>query len=78
MALMPPVIYLNINEHATGGGGAYYGDSGGPVFLPTNEGEVLVGVTSWLQDKNCRAMTSYYRIDTPWAREFLSQFVELP
>lgn len=77
-ALTPTQIYLNINEHATGGGGACYGDSGGPIFLPADGKEILVGFSSLRSDKNCRAMTTYYRIDTPWSREFLSQFVELP
>ena len=78
MALTPTNIYLNINEHATGGGGACFGDSGGAIILPTDDGDILVGVTSLRSDIPCRAMTSYYRIDMPWAREFLSQFVTLP
>jgi len=78
MALTPPAIFLNINEHATDGGGACFGDSGGPLLLPTANGETLVGVSSRLADMNCRAMTTYYRIDTSWAQEFLSQFVTLP
>lgn len=78
MALTPTQIYLNINEHATGGGGACYGDSGGPIFLPMGNTKILVGVTSLRSDRPCRAMTTYYRIDTPWSREWLSQFVELP
>lgn len=78
MALTPTQIYLNINEHATGGGGACYGDSGGPIFLPMGNTNILVGVTSLRSDRPCRAMTTYYRIDTHWSREFLSQFVELP
>lgn len=78
MALVPALIYLNINEHATGGGGACYGDSGGPIFLPQGEELILVGVTTLRSDHNCRAMTSYYRIDTAWSRDFLSQFVVLP
>jgi len=78
MALTPTQLYLNINEHATGGGGACYGDSGGPIFLPMNGKNILVGFTTLRSDRNCRAMTTYYRIDTPWSREFLSQFVSLP
>lgn len=78
MALTPTQLYLNINEHATGGGGACYGDSGGPIFLPMGGNNILVGVTSLRSDRPCRAMTTYYRIDTPWSREFLSQFVQLP
>ena len=79
MALTPTQLYLNINEHATGGGGACYGDSGGPIFLPLGGENILVGFTTLRSDMNCRAMTTYYRLDTPWSREFLSQFgVPLP
>ena len=78
MALTPTQVYLNINEDATGGGGACYGDSGGPLFLPMDGKNILVGFTTKRSDKYCRAMTTYYRIDTPWAREFLSQFMTLP
>lgn len=78
MALTPTQIYLNINEDATGGGGACYGDSGGPIFLPRDGQLILVGITTLRSDRNCRAMTTYYRIDTPWSREFLGQFVALP
>jgi hypothetical protein len=78
MALTLTQIYLNINEHATGGGGACYGDSGGPIFLPMGNTKILVGVTSLRSDRPCRAMTTYYRIDTPWSRDWLGQFVELP
>jgi len=77
MALTPTQIYLNINEDATGGGGACYGDSGGPIFLPVNGEDTLVGFTTKRSDKYCRAMTTYYRLDTPWSREFLSQYVPL-
>jgi hypothetical protein len=78
MALTPTQIYLNINEDATEGGGACYGDSGGPIFLPKKGQLILVGITTLRSDRNCRAMTTYYRIDTPWSREFLGQFVTLP
>jgi hypothetical protein len=78
MALTPTQIYLNINWNATGGGGACTGDSGGPILLPIDGKNILVGVTTLRSDQLCKAMTTYYRIDTPWAREFLGQFVPLP
>ncbi len=29
-------------------------------------------------DAMCKATDKTYRVDTPWAREFLAQFVALP
>ena len=64
---------------ATGNGGTCYGDSGGPHFLHQGEVEtstvVAVTVTG---DANCKATDKDYRVDTPQARAFLSEFVELP
>lgn len=78
MALTPTQMYLNINEHATGGGGACFYDSGGPIFLSSGDEQTLVAVVALQGDMNCRAMTTTYRIDTSWSREFLRQFVDLP
>jgi len=67
---------LNINEHATGGGGACWGDIGGPLFLPVNGQDILVGVATWRgTEPTCRATAGYFRLDTPWAQEFLSNYV---
>lgn len=78
MALTPTQMYLNINEDATEGGGACFFDSGGPVFLTEGAERTLVAVISLRGDMNCRAMTTTYRLDTSWSREFLSQYVNLP
>jgi secreted trypsin-like serine protease len=58
---------------STGNAGTCYGDSGGPHFLDG----VLVSITV-TGDAMCKATDKTYRVDTPWAREFLSQFVTLP
>lgn len=58
---------------ATGNGGTCYGDSGGPHFA----GRTVVSITI-SGDRWCKALDRTYRLDTPWAREFLSQFVTLP
>jgi hypothetical protein len=58
---------------ATGNGGTCYGDSGGPHFL----GDTVVAITV-TGDAMCKATDKDYRVDTPWAQEFLSQFVTLP
>lgn len=63
---------LSMNP-ATGNAGTCYGDSGGPHFL---NGEIVsITVTG---DAMCKATDKTYRVDTQWAREFLSNFVSLP
>ena len=58
---------------ATGNGGTCYGDSGGPHFV----GDTVVSITV-TGDSMCKATDKTYRVDTPWAQEFLSQFVTIP
>jgi hypothetical protein len=58
---------------ATGNGGTCFGDSGGPHFA----GDTVVAITI-TGDAVCKATDKTYRVDTPWAQEFLSQFVALP
>jgi secreted trypsin-like serine protease len=64
---------------ATGDGGTCSGDSGGPQFLGagTTETETQVSITI-TGDVFCFATNVAYRLDTPSARTFLSQFVTLP
>jgi hypothetical protein len=76
MALTPNWLGLRMNAAATGYGGDCYGDSGGPKFLASDPTTILAHVVTG--DVNCRATTWAYRVDTPAAREFLSQFVALP
>src|SRR5689334_14291833 len=60
---------------STGNGGTCYGDSGGPNFLGTTD---IVAATTITGDAICRSTNVDYRLDTPSARSFLSQFVALP
>jgi len=62
---------------AKGDGGTGYGDSGGPNYL--GETNVIAGLTV-TGDTMCRATNVIYRLDTPVASAFLSQFpdVSLP
>ena len=70
--------WLKISKNpATDDGGACWGDSGGPLFLVLDNGEILVSITSGT-DAACRAMDFTYRLDTEAARSFLGQFVTLP
>lgn len=63
----------------TGDGGTCYGDSGGPHFIHLNgvETNMVVSVTV-TGDAPCVATDKTYRVDTPAARAFLSDFVEVP
>jgi hypothetical protein len=54
-------------------GGVCFGDSGGPHLI----GNVEIAVTS-TGNKNCTGQSINYRLDTPAARAFLSQFVPVP
>jgi hypothetical protein len=78
MALEKNVLRLLGNTAATSEGGVCFGDSGGPHFLNVAGTEVDVAITSPPSDARCRANGSNYRLDTPSARVFLSQFVSLP
>ena len=60
-------------NQATGNAGTCYGDSGGPHFL----GDTVVAVTV-TGDRWCKSTDKSYRVDTPWARDFLADFVSLP
>lgn len=57
--------------------GVCYGDSGGPNYVDVDGTLVLAAVTSWV-DTPCYAIAVQYRTDTPSARAFLADFVELP
>lgn len=74
-ALEPNWLQLLMNTNATGTGGDCYGDSGGPKFLTSDPTTIVATVTSG--DHVCRATTKDYRLDTPSARAFLSQFIAL-
>jgi hypothetical protein len=77
MGLTKSWFKLLMNNDATDEGGVCYGDSGGPHFLQTEDGEVLVATTTG-GDNVCRALSYNYRLDIPGAREFLKDFVTLP
>jgi secreted trypsin-like serine protease len=68
--------WLNLSMNpSTGSGGTCYGDSGGPHFLAGTNIVASITVTG---DRFCRASDVTYRVDTPWAREFLGRYVALP
>jgi hypothetical protein len=69
-------VRYNQNRNGIGtGSGVCFGDSGSPQF---EAGTLRVlSVTSW-GNGQCNANNSNYRVDTPQARAFLGQFVDLP
>jgi secreted trypsin-like serine protease len=73
-AINPAWLRISMNP-ATGNGGTCYGDSGGPNFLGTT---AIVAATTITGDAVCRSTNVTYRLDTPSARMFLGQFVNLP
>ncbi len=76
MALQPNWLGLLMNPHATGEGGDCFGDSGSPKFLDGHP-DMIVATVTW-GDRPCRATTWDYRLDTPSARAFLTNYVTLP
>jgi hypothetical protein len=73
-ALNPAWLRLSQNP-AKGDSGTCYGDSGGPNFIGDSDVIAAISITG---DAVCRATNVAYRLDTPYARWFLSNFVELP
>jgi hypothetical protein len=57
------------------GGGTFYDDSGGPLFLGSSS--VVVGITI-AGDRWCRATDETYRADTAAVRNILKSYVTLP
>lgn len=68
-------LLRNSMNPSLGNGGTCYGDSGGPNFLGTTD---IVAATTITGDSVCRATNVDFRMDTPSARAFLSQYVVLP
>ena len=66
------VVTFQINDRdSKAGGGSCFGDSGGPAFL----GQYVVGDASFVNSLQCNATGGYQRVDTPYARAFLEQFI---
>ncbi|TDO52401.1 V8-like Glu-specific endopeptidase [Kribbella sp. VKM Ac-2527] len=66
------VVTFQINDRdSKAGGGSCFGDSGGPVLL----GRYVAGDSSFVNSLTCNATGGYQRVDTPYARAFLEQFI---
>jgi hypothetical protein len=69
-------IHLGSNPgEGNGKGGACFGDSGGPAFLPGSD-TVLAGVGSFVLSQNCVGSGFYYRVDTEHALGFIKPFLK--
>jgi hypothetical protein len=75
-SLRPANLTLLMAVPATQLGGDCFGDSGGPKFLE-GDASTIVATVSW-GDIPCRALSVNYRLDTPWARSFLGNYLTLP
>jgi hypothetical protein len=62
----------NPGKHATGG--TCFGDSGGPTFW--GDTNIIVAVTSFGLNQNCKGIGGGYRIDTADDQEFINSFLE--
>jgi secreted trypsin-like serine protease len=77
-ALTANWLRISQNVHV-GNGGTCSGDSGGPQFLGAGANETNTQVSITITgDLFCFATNVDYRLDTPSARNFLDDFVELP
>jgi trypsin len=74
-ALDPQYIHLNQNLFQ-GYSGTGYGDSGGPTFVRTPSGLVVVSVVS-TGDVPCWATSVNQRIDTRASRDFFARYLAL-
>lgn len=72
--------WLRLSQNgAVGNGGTCYGDSGGPNFLGSADGETtVIAGTTITGDAQCVQSNVIYRLDTASARAFLKDFVTLP
>jgi secreted trypsin-like serine protease len=78
LSLTKAWMTLSMNV-STGDGGTCYGDSGGPHFLGAGENETdVVASITVTGDAVCKASDKTYRMDTASARDYLSEFVDLP
>ena len=71
--------YVNVSMLANQGyDNICFGDSGGPDFVQVNGAEQLIAINMSVNSVSCEQQGTLYRLDTPSAREFLSQFITLP
>ncbi|MDH2416318.1 trypsin-like serine protease [Nocardioides sp. CER19] len=65
------VTFQTSNQDSKAGGGSCFGDSGGAVFFHG----YVAGDDSFGNSLSCNATGGYQRVDTPYSRAFLNQFL---
>jgi hypothetical protein len=76
IGLRPSMVIYNQNRHGIGtGSGVCFGDSGSPQF---EQGTLRVLSVTTGGNGQCNANNQNYRVDTPQARAFLGQYLNLP
>ena len=75
MSLNSAWLYLSQNQ-ARAYGGACMGDSGGPALWtdPSTGVQYVVGTCSG-GDPEWVSFTNYFRVDTPWALQFIADAI---
>lgn len=73
--LAPRFVKLGSSQ-AADNGGVCRGDSGGPNLVAGTD--TIAAITSFGMNDRCKGVAYSYRLDTPDARDFLSQFVAVP
>jgi len=69
-------IQTSGNSNTNWSGSTCFGDSGGPLFL--DDTNVVIGITSFGNDPNCKSSGYYYRTDIEDTRSFLDDFLTVP
>ncbi|HEV8230280.1 MAG TPA: trypsin-like serine protease [Candidatus Limnocylindria bacterium] len=64
------------SDGTTESGGTCFGDSGGPVFYGDATSNLVVGITSFGLNSNCKGGDYAYRTDINDAQSFIRQFVK--
>ena len=70
---------FNLHTTANPGGersGICFGDSGGPAFF--EDSDIVVGIHSFVKNKNCKGTAVSYRVDIATSLDFLADFGVMP
>jgi len=77
LSLTAGYIIITGAQGQSGHGSVCFGDSGGPMFLASQDPNLIVGVASAVLLEGCQALAFHVRLDTATALAFLGQYVTL-